>query len=79
MEPAAVAAMLEAADPSALSRLEPLIEREWAPEALAVGRTLMTHMCIDTCVRASANLGFECLLAPDVRPPAHTARTETPR
>jgi len=26
---------------------------------------MMTHMCIDTSVRAAADLGFECLLAHD--------------
>jgi nicotinamidase-related amidase len=26
---------------------------------------MMTHMCVDTTVRAAADLGFECLLAQD--------------
>ena len=47
-------------------RETPLLDhlRERRIARLVIGG-MMTHMCIDSTVRAAADLGFECLLAGD--------------
>ena len=51
--------------PSAF-RETPLLENlRSAGASRVVFAGMMTHMCVDTTVRAAADLGFECLLAED--------------
>ena len=51
--------------PSAFRETRLLDELKSASVSRLVLAGMMTHMCVDTTVRAAADLGFECVLAED--------------
>jgi nicotinamidase-related amidase len=63
--PAAGEAIVTKHFPSAFRETTLLEKLRGAGASKVVFAGMMTHMCVDTTVRAAADLGFECLLAGD--------------
>jgi nicotinamidase-related amidase len=65
VEPSAGEAVVTKHFPSSFRETSLLESLRAAGASRLVVAGMMTHMCVDTTVRAAADLGFECLLAHD--------------
>jgi len=65
VEPAAEEAIITKHFPSSFRETTLLESLRGVGAARLVMAGMMTHMCVDTTVRAAADLGFDCLLAQD--------------
>jgi nicotinamidase-related amidase len=65
VEPSAGEAVVTKHFPSAFRETTLLDDLRAAGASRLVLAGMMTHMCVDTTVRAAADLGFECMLAQD--------------
>lgn len=65
VEPAAEEAVITKHFPSGFRETTLLESLRAARATRLVVAGMMTHMCVDTTVRAAADLGFECILAQD--------------
>jgi len=65
VQPAAAEAIITKHFPSSFRETTLLDALRSVRASKLVFAGMMTHMCVDTTVRAAADLGFECLLAED--------------